>query len=77
MGTFHQDKHELHGITVVVGRCDDMDDSEIDLHDVAVHKDGQEGRSKAEYVRHAERFECGRSTTSSPFRGTRSHRSGG
>jgi len=38
MGTFHHDRHELHGITVVVdtsgpeifvGRCDDMDDRQI------------------------------------------------
>jgi hypothetical protein len=41
MGTFHQNKGELHGITVVVdttgpeivvGRCDDMDERGIFLH---------------------------------------------
>jgi hypothetical protein len=65
MGTFHQDKHELHGITVVVdttgpyvfvGRCDDMDEREIVLHDVATHKDGADGKSKAAYVQDVARF---------------------
>jgi hypothetical protein len=49
MGTFHQGKGELHGITVVVdttgaeifvGRCDDMDERGIVLDDVDVHRDG-------------------------------------
>jgi hypothetical protein len=62
MGTFHHDKHELHGITVVVdtsgpevyvGRCDDMDDEKVILVDVDVHRDGEEGRSKAEYIERA------------------------
>ena len=62
MGTFHQGKHELHGITVVVdtdgpeifvGRCDDVDDRGVFLHDVDVHCDGDQGRSKEEYVRRA------------------------
>lgn len=62
MGTFHQDKHELHGITVVVdtvgdevyiGRCDDMNEKGILLLDVDVHKEGAEGRTKAEYVERA------------------------
>lgn len=62
MGTFHDDKHELHGITVVVdtdgpevfvGRCDDMDAERVILLDVAVHRDGDDGRSKDEYVRRA------------------------
>ncbi len=65
MGTFHHDRHELHGITVVVdtsgpeifvGRCDDMDDRQILLVDVDVHRDGDDGRSKAEYVQRAARF---------------------
>lgn len=59
MGTFHHNKHELHGITVVVdtvgeeifiGRCDDMDSRGILLLDVDVHRDGEEGRSKDEHV---------------------------
>lgn len=62
MGTFHQGKSELHGITVVVdttgpeifvGRCDDMDDRGIVLDDVDVHSDGEGGRSKEDYVKRA------------------------
>lgn len=62
MGTFHDDKHELHGITVVVdtlgdeifiGRCDDMDDRNVLLLDVDVHREGEEGRTKEDYVRRA------------------------
>jgi hypothetical protein len=62
MGTFHQGKSELHGITVVVdttgpevfvGRCDDEDDRGILLNDVDVHREGEGGRSKEEYVRRA------------------------
>jgi hypothetical protein len=62
MGTFHQGKSELHGITVVVdttgpeifvGRCDDENDRGIILNDVDVHRDGEAGRSKEQYVRRA------------------------
>jgi hypothetical protein len=65
MGTFHHDKSELHGITVVVeledgevyvGRCDDMDDQRILLMDVDLHRDGDDGRSTAEYLERAARF---------------------
>ncbi len=65
MGTFHDDKHELHGITVVVdttgteifvGRCDTMDDEKIYLLDVDFHRDGEEGRTKEDYVRRAAQF---------------------
>ena len=65
MGTFHQGKGELHGITVIVdttgpeifvGRCDDMDERGIVLHDVDVHRDGDQGRSKDDYVRRASQF---------------------
>ncbi|MEM7586141.1 MAG: hypothetical protein AAF560_22310 [Acidobacteriota bacterium] len=65
MGTFHQNKSELHGITVVVdtagpeiyvGRCDDMDDTRVILLDVDVHRDGDNGSSKDEYVRKAAQF---------------------
>ncbi|MGB5173809.1 MAG: hypothetical protein WBP10_16895 [Thermoanaerobaculia bacterium] len=65
MGTFHQDKGELHGITVVVdtvgdevyiGRCDEMTEERILLHDVDVHRDGEDGRSKDQYVERAARF---------------------
>jgi hypothetical protein len=62
MGTFHQGKHALHGITVVVdttgaevfvGRCDDMDERGIVLDDVDVHRDGEGGRSKEQYLKKA------------------------
>ena len=65
MGTFHQGKHQLHGITVVVdtagpevyvGRCDDVLEQGIVLHDVDVHRDGDNGRSKSEYLERAARF---------------------
>ncbi len=65
MGTFHQDKSELHGITVVVdtdgpeifvGRCDDMDGEKVILLDVDVHRDGDGGQSKEEYVLKAARL---------------------
>ena len=65
MGTFHQDKGELHGITVVVdtagdkifvGRCDEMDEDRVILLDVDEHRDGDDGRSKDEYVARAAKF---------------------
>ena len=65
MGTFHQDKGELHGITVVVdtvgdeiyiGRCDELTEEGITLHDVDLHRAGENGRSKDEYVERAARF---------------------
>lgn len=65
MGTFHSDKGELHGITVVVdtrgpkvyvGRCDEITDTAVVLLDVDEHVDGDDGRSKEEYVRRAARF---------------------
>jgi len=60
--TFHHDKHDLHGITVVVdthgpqvwvGRCDDIDDAGVILLDADVHADGDGGRSKQDYVQQA------------------------
>lgn len=65
MGTFHDDRGELHGITVVVdtigrmvyiGRCHEMDDERVVLRDVDEHEDGQEGTSKEEFVQRAARF---------------------
>ncbi len=62
MGTFHSHKGELHGITVVVdttgprifvGRCWEMNDEQVVLLDVDEHEDGQDGRSKEEFVRQA------------------------
>jgi hypothetical protein len=65
MGTFHEGKSELHGITVVVdtegpeifvGRCDDEDERRIILLDADIHRDGDGGRSKAEYLERAVQF---------------------
>ncbi len=65
MGTFHQNKSPLHGITVVVdttgpevfvGRCDDEDERGIVLDDVDVHREGEGGRSKQQYVERAARL---------------------
>lgn len=65
MGTFHQGKHELHGITCVVdtdgpeiyvGRVDDLDDRKVILQDVDVHREGEDGKSKEEYLQQAARF---------------------
>ncbi|MES1243681.1 MAG: hypothetical protein ABUT39_18890 [Acidobacteriota bacterium] len=65
MGTFHQGRSELHGITVVVdttgeeifiGRCDDETDRGIILYDADVHRDGEGGRSKEDYVKRAAVF---------------------
>jgi hypothetical protein len=65
MGTFHHNKSALHGITVVVdtpgpevyvGRCDDETEGGIMLFNVDVHRDGEGGRSKQEYVERAARL---------------------
>ncbi|HEX2252791.1 MAG TPA: hypothetical protein VHQ65_05955 [Thermoanaerobaculia bacterium] len=65
MGTFHQGKHALHGITVVVdttgaevwvGRCDDITEQGVILLDADVHRDGDDGHSKGEWVERAARF---------------------
>ena len=62
MGIFHQDKHELHGITVVVdtsgpdlyiGRCDDMNDEVVILLDGDIHKESEGTPSKDQYVERA------------------------
>jgi hypothetical protein len=60
VGTFHQDKGELHGITVVVttdgpelfvGRCDTVTPTEIVLLDVEAHVEGTSPSSRDEYLR--------------------------
>jgi hypothetical protein len=68
VGTFHNDKGELHGITVVVdtdgpevfvGRCHEVTPVGVVLLDVDVHsaEAGTDGRaSKDEWVRRAARF---------------------
>jgi hypothetical protein len=72
MGTFHSDKGELHGITVVVdtkdavvyiGRCWEMNDQEIVLLDVDEHeyrRTATRSRSSSAVPR---RWACGKSTT--------------
>lgn len=64
MGTFHQGKSELHGITVVVettgpelfvGRCDDVDARGVILHDADVHEGGA-GPERDRYLAKAAMF---------------------
>jgi len=68
MGTFHHDRHELHGITVVVettgsdmyiGRCDDIDARGVILRDADVHREddpASAGKTRAEFLDHARSF---------------------
>lgn len=65
MGTFHDGKGELHGITVVVdtngskvyiGRCWEMDEHRVVLVDVDEHEDGEDGRSKEDFIKRAARL---------------------
>jgi len=65
MGTFHRDKGELHGITVVVettgprvyvGRCDEENGMGVVLLDADHHDDGDAGKSTEEYLRFAARY---------------------
>jgi hypothetical protein len=65
MGTFHQGKGELHGITVVVdthgpevyvGRCDTVLPAGVVLLDADVHHDGEGGRSKEQWVAQAAQY---------------------
>ncbi len=65
MGTFHDDRGELHGITVVVdtsgpkvfiGRCDQELPEGILLLDADVHEEVEGGDSKAQFVERAAKF---------------------
>jgi hypothetical protein len=65
MGTFHQDKGELHGITVVVdtdgpevfvGRCHEVTAEGVLLLDADVHVAESGSVSKDDWVRRAARF---------------------
>jgi iron-sulfur cluster assembly protein len=69
MGTFHDDKGALHGITVYaqtadtvyVGRCDTLDEQRLVLHDADVHFEGpdgigEDGRTNAQYLQNAARL---------------------
>ena len=60
--TFHPDRGDLHGITVVVdtdgpelfiGRCDQVLAEGVVLNDAALHRDGEGGRSKGDYLARA------------------------
>lgn len=62
MSTFHQDKGELHGVTVVVdtkgpkvfiGRCWEEDEEKIVLLDADEFEDEKDGHSKEDYIRRA------------------------
>jgi hypothetical protein len=64
MGTFHQGKSELHGITIVVetaagdlyvGRCEDEDEHVVTLLDADMHRLTDEV-SREEYLDKAMRF---------------------
>ncbi len=64
MGTFHDGRGDLHGITVAafaadtvyVGRCHEMDDQRLLLLDVDQHTEGQEGRTNLEYLERSAKF---------------------
>ncbi len=65
MGTFHSDKGELHGMTVVVrttgtrvyvGRCDEENGQGIFLLDADHHDEGENGRTNREYLANAARY---------------------
>lgn len=65
MGTFHHDKGDLHGITVVVdtngpriyvGRCDTMTPQGVILLDGDVHEETADGPTKDAWVEKAAKF---------------------
>ncbi|MDH3590545.1 MAG: hypothetical protein OER88_01610 [Planctomycetota bacterium] len=65
MGTFHDDKGELHGMTVVVetngprvyiGRCDTQTPEGIVLLDADHHDEGQDGKSNDDYLSFAAKY---------------------
>ena len=62
MGTFHSDKGELHGITVVVrtksgsvfvGRCDTVAPEGVYLLQADSHEEGKDGKSIDEFLKAA------------------------
>ena len=64
MGTFHDDRGELHGITVAVesadgdlwiGRCDTAEGEQVILLDADVHRGSDETERRA-YLERAARF---------------------
>jgi hypothetical protein len=65
VGTFHQGKSALHGITVVVetdgpevyvGRCDDVVDGAVILLDADVHREGEGAASRVDYLARAAEY---------------------
>lgn len=65
MGTFHSDKGELHGITVVVrtksgpvfvGRCDTVAPDGVYLLQADRHEDGKDGKSVDEFLQAAKQW---------------------
>ena len=64
MGTFHDTKDPLHGITVTavigervyVGRCHERTASAVVLLDADEHQEGQDGKTNAEYLARAARL---------------------
>ncbi|MCA8959386.1 MAG: hypothetical protein KDC38_02685 [Planctomycetes bacterium] len=65
MGTFHDDKGELHGITIVVetagprtyvGRCFEETDDGVLLLDVDYHDSEEHALSREEYLARAAKF---------------------
>ncbi|MBU2503127.1 iron-sulfur cluster assembly accessory protein [bacterium] len=64
MGTFHDTRDPLHGITVVattrdtvfVGRCHERAEGTVVLVDADEHSEGQDGKTNAEYLARAARF---------------------
>jgi hypothetical protein len=62
MGTFHDNLGPLHGLTVVVdtegallvvGRCHQVTQTSVILHDADVFEDGAGGLSKEQYLKRA------------------------
>ncbi len=47
---------ETTGPEVWVGRCDDIDERQVILVDADVHRDGEGGRTREEYLERAARF---------------------
>jgi hypothetical protein len=65
VGTFHNDKGDLHGITVVVetnrartwvGRCDTIDESGVHLLDADLHEPAPGAPDAQEWLANAARF---------------------
>ena len=65
MGTFHSDKGQLHGMTVVVettgtrvyvGRCDEENGRGILLLDADHHDEDENGRTNREYLQLAVKY---------------------